>query len=246
MTRTRTLLAALLATTTVPAVAGELTLTTGLDYSSGEYGSDKTSETWYVPIVGKYETGPMTLKLTVPYVKITNAVVGPDGEPVADSGCRDTESGMGDITASAGYALMDGSQGGLFVEAVGKVKMPTAESDCLGNNDTDYSVQFDVAKIFGATTGFATLGWKNKGDSDLDDPVFASIGFAYKLSPTTSVGLAYDWRDRLSSDNDEISEATLFSSHKLSEQWRLQVYAMKGFSDSSPDWGGGAMVSYKY
>ncbi|HJV27407.1 MAG TPA: hypothetical protein VJ673_17090 [Aromatoleum sp.] len=246
MTRTRTVLAALLATLTLPAAAGELTFTTGLDYSNGKYGTSKNSETWYVPIVAKYETGPVTLKMTVPYLHITNAVVGPDGEPVAGSGCGGTESGMGDITASAGYMLLDGTQNGLLVEAVGKVKMPTAENSCLGNNKTDYAVQFDFAKAFGATTGFATLGWKNMGNSNLDDPFYATLGVSYKLSQTTSLGVAYDWRDRLSSERDPISEMTVFSSHKLTDVWKLQIYAVKGFSDSSPEWGGGVMVSRKY
>lgn len=245
MTLHRTLLATLLAGLALPAAA-ELTMTTGLDYSSGDYGTSETSETWYIPIAAKYETGPLTLKMTIPYLRITNAVVGPDGDPVEGSGCGRTETGLGDITASAGYNLLDGTQGGLLLDVVGKVKMPTAESSCLGNNKTDYGVQVDLAKGFGGVTAFGTLGWKDMGDSDLDDPVFASVGLGYKLAPPTTVGIAYDWREKLRSGSDPVSEMSLFVSQKLTEQWKLQVYAVKGFSDNSPEWGGGMMVSHTY
>lgn len=244
MKYTRTLAASFLAAAALPALAGELTMTTGLDYSSGKYGTSTTSETWYVPIAAKYETGPVTLKMTVPYLRITNAVVDQDGNPV--SNCGGNESGLGDITASAGYALLDGKSGGLLLDAVGKVKMPTAESSCLGNNKTDYSVQFDVAKSFGGVTGFGTLGWKDMGNSDLKDPVYASVGLAAKVAPASTVGVSYDWRDKVTANGDPISEASLFLSQKLSDSWKLQIYAVKGFSDNSPDWGGGLMVSHTY
>lgn len=246
MRHTRSFVASILAAMALPATAGDLTLTTGLDYSSGDYGTNKTSETWYVPIAAKYETGPVTLKMTVPYLRITNAVVGPEGDPLVGNDCRGTTTGFGDITASAGYNLLDGSSGGLLLDAVAKVKMPTAESSCLGNNKTDYAVQIDVAKAFGPVTAFGTLGWKDMGDSRFDDPVFASLGVAMKVAPATTVGTAYDWRDRLRSNVDPIRELSLFVAQKLSAQWKLQVYGVKGFSDNSPDWGGGMTVSYTY
>lgn len=242
----RTLLATLAASVTLPAAAGELTMTTGLDYSSGKYGTNTTSETWYVPIAAKYVTDRLTLKMTVPYLRTTNAVVDDSGNPVASSNCGSTESGLGDITASAGYAVLDGSKGGLILDLVGKVKMPTAESSCLGNNKTDYGVQVDLAKAFGSVTGFGTLGWKDMGNSDFNDPVFASVGLATRVGDATTVGVAYDWREKLTSRGDAISEASLFLSQKLSAQWKLQVYAVKGYTDNSPDYGGGVMVSHTY
>ncbi|NMG42991.1 hypothetical protein GPA22_04500 [Aromatoleum toluvorans] len=246
MKHTRTIVASILAAMALPAAAGNLTLTTGLDYSSGEYGTDTTSETWYVPIAAKYETGPITLKLTVPYLSVKDAVVTQDGDPIQGTNCAGTKTGVGDITASAGYNLLDGSSGGLLLDAVAKVKAPTAENDCLGSEKTDYALQVDLAKAFGAVTTFGTLGWKDMGDKELRNPFYASVGVATKVAPETTVGVAYDWRGKLRSTSDPVSEASLFVSQKLSAQWKLQVYGVKGFSDNSPDWGGGMMVSYTY
>ncbi|MCK9987030.1 MAG: hypothetical protein AzoDbin1_03502, partial [Azoarcus sp.] len=174
----------------------ELSLTTGLDYSTGDYGTNTTSEMWYVPIAAKYETGRMTYKMTIPYLRVTNAVVSPDGDPIQGIDCSGTKTGLGDITASAGYNLLDGSANGLLLDAVAKVKLPTAESKCLGNNKTDYALQFDAARSFGAVTAFGTAGWKDMakatlrqqiGDALLKDmsvtsPVFPSRG-CQRLDP---------------------------------------------------------------
>lgn len=245
----RTLLATLLASLTWPALADEFSTSIGMDYSQGDYGTGTTSEIWYVPVIGKYETGPMTYKVTVPWLRITNPSVGPDGEPL-QGGCESTESGLGDTVASAGYAMLDGSQGGVLLDLVGKVKLPTADEDkCLGTGETDYSAQIDVTKAFGPVTGFATLGWKKFGDpsgSDFDDPVYASLGFTSKVAVATTVGAAYDWRQKVISTGDEVQELTLFVSQKLNEAWKVQLYAIKGFSDASPDTGGGLLLSHTF
>ncbi|MDT3672195.1 MAG: hypothetical protein ROZ37_17885 [Aromatoleum sp.] len=246
--------AALLAALALPAAAGEFSASVGMDYSSGDYGTNETSETWYVPVVGKYEDGRLGLKLTVPYLRITNPSVGPDGEPLpcgnARSPSRKTESGLGDVVGAASYALLDGTEGGVLLDVVGKVKLPTADEDkCLGTGKTDYSLQFDAAKAFGGVTGFGTLGWKKFGDpsgAHFRDPIFGSVGLATKLAPATTVGAAYDWRQKVTSRGDEISEMSLFVSHTLDPAWKLQFYAVKGFSDASPDWGSGLIFSRRY
>ncbi|MDH4554656.1 hypothetical protein E8F11_05610 [Pseudomonas sp. BN417] len=250
MRAARLIMPGLLASLALPALADVFTVSSGLDYSRGKYGTPTTSETWYVPVVAKYETGPMIYKLTIPYLRITNPSVGPDGEPLPGD-CGSVEKGLGDTVASANYALLDGSRGdGLILELIGKVKLPTADEDnCLGTGKTDFSAQFDVTQAFGAVSGFATLGWKKFGDpseTNLHDPIFASLGFVTGLAPGTSAGAAYDWRQKVISDGDEIQEFTLFLTQRLSPSWRVQLYALKGFSDASPDSGGGLMLSHSF
>lgn len=234
----------------LPTMAEDFTISTGLDYSRGKYGTPTTSETWYVPVIARYETGSMIYKLTIPYLRITNPAVGPDGEPLAGD-CGSVESGLGDTVASAGFALLDGSRGdGLMVDLVGKIKLPTADEDnCLGTGKTDYSAQVDLAQAFGAISGFATLGWKKFGDpsgTDFRDPIFVSLGFVTRLAPATSVGAVYDWRQKVTSGGDETQEFTLFLTQRLSPSWKVQLYALKGFSEASPDSGGGLLLSHSF
>ena len=107
----------------------------------------------------------------------------------------------------------------------------------------------DLVRAFGAVNGFATLGWKKFGDpagSDFHDPVFTSIGLLSRIATATSIGAVYDWRQKVSSDGDEIRELTLFLTQKLSEGWKVQLYALKGFSDASPDSGGGLLLNHSF
>lgn len=244
----------LFSTMVSPLAAGEFSASIGIDHSSGDYGTSKTSEMLYVPVVGRYETGRAVYKVTVPYLRITNPSVGPNGEPLpcgdSEEENDETESGLGDVVGSASYALLEGTGGGVLLDVIGKVKLPTADEDeCLGTGKTDYSLQLDVAKAFGGLTGFGTLGWKKFGDpsgADFQDPVFVSIGFAARIAAATTLGAAYDWREKVSERGREMSEMTLFVSRRLDQAWKLQAYVVRGFSDASPDWGGGLFMTRSY
>lgn len=48
------------------------------------------------------------------------------------------------------------------------------------------------------------------------------------------------------STGSQIKELTLFLTHKLNQQWKVQLYAVKGFSDASPDAEGGLMLFHTF
>jgi hypothetical protein len=232
----------------LPAVAlaqSQTTVGIGLDYSEGEYGESVTSSTWQIPVTIRHETGPLTLKLNIPYVR-ASGVTGRDVEIVSDE--KETQSGLGDVTASAFYNVYYDSTTRFGLDLGGKIKLPTANDSktLLTTGKTDYSLQVDAFKGLGGTTVFGTLGWTLKGDpagTDYRNPWYASLGFSNKLSHATSWGAAYDYRAKLLDGRDPISEASLFLTHKYSEEWKVQGYLVTGFSDNSPDLGGGAVLS---
>ena len=262
---TKSITAAALAVAVQSAMAqgSGLTITTGVDYAEGKYGTDSRDNwTWTVPVIVKYETGPVTLKVNVPYVR-THGVNRDTGlAPGTTTTTNATQSGLGDTVVSGFYTVADERTLGVGLDLGLKVKFVTADKDkdliTTGNND--YSLQADLYRGFGALTAFGSIGWTSKGDirvrnaanpDQFDtlnprDPWYASIGGAYKLNPETSVGLVYDWRQKLFSNSKEISEATLFVTYKLTKNWKLQGYGVAGFSDASPDWGLGATVGYGF
>jgi len=246
-------LAAMLALPSSALFAEGLTLSTGFDYTSGKYGSSEKTEILYVPFTGKYETGAWTFRTTVPYIRITGPgnVVGAGTDRVTLPGAstaRRTESGLGDIVGSAFYNLLNERSAPVGLDVGAKVKLGTADRDKgLGTGENDYSVQADVFKPFGATTAFASLGYRWYGDPpgvELRNVVYGSAGATHKVSENTSVGAAYDWRPRVSSNGGQISEATAFVTQRLSRAWKVQLYGVKGFSTGSPDYGVGALLSY--
>jgi hypothetical protein len=247
--------AALAGSAATLAADGLVTLGIGAEYSSGKYGSTEDTDILYVPVTAKYETGPWALKLVVPYVRVTgpdNVIgAGPDRVTLSrDAAARRTDSGLGDITASAFYNLLNERRAPLGLDLGAKVKFATAdEAAGLGTGEHDYSVQADVFKPIGDTTLFGSLGHRWYGDppaAELRDVTYWSVGFSHRVSAAATAGVAYDYRPRISASGSAISEATAFVSFRLSPQVRLQLYGIVGFSDGSPDYGAGTALNFSF
>ncbi len=251
-------MAALLSMLTVlPAVAGDLTLGGGLDYSSGKYGASQSTEIWYVPLTVKYESGASTIKMTLPHVRIAAPVggklIGVDaqGRPVYDgSGVRSSQEGMGDVILSYSHSLLAQPVRGVLLDVTAKAKLATADdSKGLGTGANDYSLLADLYYLAGAWTPFATVSYRLTGDpagADLKNVWGGTLGFGYKQSSTDSLGLMWDARQASSATGVASNEATAYWVHKFGGGMKLQTYAVKGFSDGSADWGVGAMFSKSF
>jgi hypothetical protein len=234
-----------------------------------------------VPLLAKYETGRLSLKLTLPWVRTSGTAnvetgltpgSGCDGPgDVNKPGCPSTaaittatartESGLGDLVVSGAYNLID-QDAGVGLDVGLKIKLATADSDkcLLTTGANDYSVYADLYRTTDRLTPYLTLGWTKKGDPDardaqcrsvggkvdLKDPFYASVGVSYRLDDATSVGLVYDFREKLLSNSDPVSEASLSVTRKIGKSWKVQGYGLAGFSDSSPDWGVGATLGYGF
>ncbi len=233
----------------------ELTLTTGIDYSSGKYDSSSTTTVKEVPVMLKYEAAPWTFTAYVPYLSVDGVANRDVGGAVAS--VDDTQSGIGDTVVGGFYELFP--RGGTFGVDIGvKAKLVTAnrDKDLLTTGNADYTLQSNFYSLLGDGTFLATVGWTLKGDIRVKDelgqfqtlnpgdPLSLGLAYSYPLDGATRIGVAYDWRQRLFSDTDDVSEASVLLSHRYSAHWRVQGYLLTGFSNASPDWGGGAFVSY--
>jgi len=228
----------------------------GAEYTTGKFGQPEKTETLYVPVVLRHETGPWVLKATVPWLRVTGPanVIGAGADRVVVPGAstgRRTESGLGDIVLSGFYNLMDERKGGLGLDVGAKVKLPTADdTKGLGTGELDYAAQLDFFRPFDTTTTlFGSIGYRVYGDPagiTLKDVFYASIGASYRMSQQQSVGVAYDYRPAIVNGGGKVSEATLFFSNRLSPEWKLQLYGVIGFADASPDAGIGALLERRF
>lgn len=166
---------------------------------------------------------------------------------VSDGLTRTTESGFGDISSKFSYYLFSGGDFLPMIDLNMKFKFPTGDPDRgLSTGEFDHSYELDLTKCVGATTFFGTLGYKFFGDPDgfeLKDVWYGSLGFSYKITDTTQAGAIYDIRQQTSSVSDGISELTGYLCHRIDQRWKLTAYGVTGFSDASPDLGGGLMFS---
>lgn len=227
------------------------TLSGGMDFTSGRYGGDVDIEEFYAPLTMTVESGRVGYRLTVPYLSVRapegTVIFDPGGEPVPGSGDIVTESGLGDVIGSVTlYDVINNRQLGFAMDLTGKVKFATADEDKgLGTGENDYSVQADFYKFADRLTLLGSMGYKFRGEPtgiDLSDTFMASVGGTYKFSTDVRGGLIFDYRESAISNGDSIQELTGFVSRRIGENWRFQVYAIAGFTDSTPDWGGGVQI----
>jgi hypothetical protein len=251
----------------------QFSLSAGADYSSGKYGTDTTTDIWSVPVTAAYQSDRWTFKLTVPYINISgadNVIPGvgkvnngnPKGRgrgkgngnggttPTPTTTTSGSASGLGDITASAGYELLSSDDHTFGLDLTGKVKFGTAdENKGLGTGKNDYGLSVDTYKVSGAWTAFGGVGWMKYGSSQyiqLKNGFNANIGADYKLSTSDSVGAYYYYRERIADGGAPQSELTGYWNHKLSDNLRVQAYALAGFANGSPDYGVGASLKYSF
>jgi hypothetical protein len=230
----------------------DLRFSTGVEYSTGQYGGPDDIEEVYVPFTFRVGLDRVGLRITAPYLSVTapgdTIVADPGTEPIPGSGATVTESGLGDIVAAVTlYDLYISDSGSLVIDATGKIKFGTAdETKGLGTGENDYTIQFDAYRFFDRLSLQGTAGYRMRGDPpgiDLNDVFLASVGGAYLASPNTMVGIYFDYRESSISGIDDIQELSGFASFRLSRAWRMEVYAFTGLTDSSTDFGGGLLFS---
>jgi hypothetical protein len=250
-----------------PAFAQEevkVKVSTGFDYSTGDYGQPVDTEILYFPVITQATYGNWIAKLTVPYLRIKGpgTVIGGGGGVVVCediSGKEDlcsivptnavtTESGLGDIIGALTYTI-DVAKYDLFLDFTGKIKFPTAdEGKRLGTGETDYTIQMDATKMFGSSYVFGGVGRRFVGDNEqfqLNDIWLFNAGAGYQVNKKLGIGASYDFRESASTAEDA-SEATGYLTYKVTDSITTMLYGVAGFSDGSPDASVGLQVSYKF
>src|SRR5258708_8788611 len=59
------------AATAPAAEQDELSLGVGFNYTSGDYGTSTTTQILTIPFMARYEHAPWTLKLSIPYIRVS-------------------------------------------------------------------------------------------------------------------------------------------------------------------------------
>ncbi|MFA7586454.1 MAG: transporter [Novosphingobium sp.] len=243
--------AALLATATPAAAQDYVQFGTGVDYSTGDYGDSHDTDMLAVPFTAKVQAGNFHASAQIPYLRVhgpENVVPGDGGATPGNSTAPvSTRKGLGDLILGAGYtfALAETT----FLVASGKVKLPTAsERKFLGTGTTDFTAQGELLQVFGSVTTSVRGGRRFNGSSaafPLRDVWQAGAGVYYQTGKL-ALGLDYDWREKSLPTSSDRSEATLSATYRLNPALRLQGYGYAGFTDSSPDVGGGVQLLYRF
>ena len=159
--------------------------------------------------------------------------------------------GLGDITLISGYKLLSDSDTSPNLRPTLYVKFPTAdENKGFGTGKFDFGAGVAVSKWLGNWQPFAEGRYVVQGASHDETGAENFV--------TADTGIAYSWSDHLTTSGfarygskffDNMAaplEARVKVVWRFSERAYTDVYALKGFSDGSPDYGGGASVFIEF
>ena len=237
------------------AMAEQWKYSTGIDYSSGDYGGDAVdTDILYIPFTASYQSGRWTYKGTAALVQIDgpgNVIgAGGDGVVVGGGGNRAvSESGVGDVWLGASYQINEVPTELGYLNLGAKFKLPTADEDKgLGTGEVDYSLVADFFKPLDELTPFATLSYKIKGDPsgfELDNVFALSVGSDYRLNGEQNLGLSLDFQEAATSASEDALELFGYFNQRLSRRYSAMFYGYTGLQDGSPDYGLGVQFTYK-
>lgn len=256
----------------MPVLAGTPSISLGAEYTSGKYGTANSTDILTVPLTLGYDTSRWHLKLTLPYVRVSgagNVIPGigvasnsnpngrgrgasnlPGNNPAAIYYGTGSASGIGDVVAKASYTVLQDRESRFGLDLGGRIKFGTAdENKGLGTGKNDYGVTVDAYKGIGDWTVFGGVGYTRFGSSvyiPLHNGANANVGASLRVGKNNSVGAYYYYRQRISDFGYRQSEVTGFFNHHFSDSMRLQVYALAGLSNGSPDVGGGASLKWSF
>lgn len=228
----------------------QFSLSTGFDYSSGKYGTARTTDMLSIPVADEYETGPWMFKVTVPYSRIsgTGGAVPEIGLIRADGAARDAQSGLGGTVAAASYNIYSGRASTLGIDLTGKVKLNTANLG-LGTGQNDYAAQADAYQSFNNFTALGSLGYKVLGNPSgirMDKALYGSFGGSYQLDDKIQGGVDLSLTQGPATTGEGHRELSAYVSRKINKNFRAKGYVLKGLSNGSPDSSLGAQIYYGF
>jgi len=239
--------------------ASYFTFSTGLDYSTGTYGTATPSDTVSVPISGLYENGSWSFKMIIPYMQVTG-----EGSAVVSSSSRGrrasttttttttttktTFSGLGDVVALVIYNAYSNDNFSAGVDLTGRVKFGTASKQ-LGSGENDYAAQLNAYHDIGNFSPSMMVGYEVVGSSPelpTNNVYYGSVGISYRFSDATRTGIDYKAAQKASATGYEQREAILYVSTQVGDGSYLRGYLLKGYSEGSPSSGGGLSISTEF
>jgi len=232
-----------------------LSLSTGVNYSSGDYGAAEKTKLLVVPLSARARSGPVRFSATLPWLRIDspgNIVGGGTGGPIIIDpnapATREVRKGFGDLSLGATYSLPPASLAGFDLDLSGRVKLPTSsERKSLGTGKTDFALSTEISRSVGLWTPFLTLGYRFLGDPegvDLRNGPSASVGTTFQIGTTVAIA-SYDYSRATSAATKDAHELFGALSGPLTDRLNWTTYGIAGLSQGSPDFGVGLLITLR-
>lgn len=234
--------------------AWRLYASSGLIYSTGDYGQETRTNSLLVPFTLRARNGPFRLSATLPYLRIRGSqrvVGGGDEGPIIDdpepSLEPETRSGFGDVNVRARYRLAPRSWKGFEVDLLGRVKLPTgSERKRLSTGETDYAVGAEFSYTKGRIEPFAEIQYRINGDPpgrDYRNTFATSIGASTRIGRRVSASMSYDYSGSRVRGRPGAHSLDGSLSTPLSRRLSLSGFGSVGLSERADDFSIGTVLT---
>jgi opacity protein-like surface antigen len=242
-------------------------LSTGTEYSTGDFTQNVRTSVWYTPLGARVSLGNWSFRATVPYVSISapaDAIVLLDDDPtgVAGSGSGHrteaasgqrmqirTVSGIGDSPLAVSYSFNDLNGSPFYADFTGRVRLPTGDAERgTGVGATDYGFQGELGIDTGVGTVYVNGGRRFMGHvSGLQrvDGWQAGVGASLNVGRRTILGTYYDWRDASERDFPQPREVGIYLSVRMSRAWKVRFDASTSLEENGPNSTVGMMLYWR-
>lgn len=244
----------------------ELYAEIGFNFYTGDYGTDTDTDIYTAPVIFGYSfSDQWDFYLTIPYIyQSTSATVTVAGTPISvkknQTGGKSniteqlidttSHSGLGDICFDGSYAALEETSGEPALYILAGIKFPTADEDKgLGTGEYDYSVGLGLGKeirewTFSGDVKYNIIG--SPGGIDLDDffSITADVSRQYTAFFDGSISIYA--AESASAESDSPLEISLNGKYTMDGDNTVAFYLLKGLSDGSPDYGGGAFLTHYF
>ncbi|HET7083360.1 MAG TPA: hypothetical protein VFI23_01210 [Rhizomicrobium sp.] len=234
-----------------------VTLSSGLDFSSGKYGAGQTTDILMSLTDITLQRGDFRFSGSLPYLDIKgpdSVIAGSNGVPVAIrrgvSAIRTKRSGWGDLNLAATWSVPSEDIDDFQVDLTGRVKVATANAEkglSSGENDFDFSV--DVAREIGIWTPFVNFGYRVPGRPSAYSLVSApsfSVGTTLQIGDQLVGQAAYEFDGTISNTLADSQQLLASLSWLCTDKLTVTTYVTRGVSAGAAQVGTGLLVSWKF
>lgn len=240
-----------------------LTGTIGLEYNQDTSVPGQEIIQKNVPVGFSFETETYVFEVNIPYIQ-RSAPSGKVAKSHHHESKKDTttiapivtSSGLGDVTSSLRYTLLDEKDAPLSLYARGEVKLATADlASGLGTGVNDYFAELKASKTFGAFTGSASIGYAimgSPGEVKINDVkkflyfnniYFGSVGGLYEFTENLHAELNLDMGQATETGGSQQRDLSAGMEFKFSTNQSIRMLVLKSITPGISSWGAGAYLS---
>jgi hypothetical protein len=234
----------------------------GMEYATGDYGTDISTDSLRIPLTIDYlPTDRASFELIIPYLYQNNSntlLSGGMRFPFERrSGMRrttfttnDSVSGIGDTSFTAKYLLKKESDTLPGLRPLLYLKFPTGDEDkALGTGEFDIGGGIGIFKWFGPWFTFAEGRYIFQGSNEdfgLKDFGTLEGEVGYQLTEKFFPSFSLWWSSPPADDASELIEARLKGTYWLDDSVHLEGYLGTGLTSTAADFGTGLTLFFSF